>query len=654
MGLRTILSLKLVLPMLAVVIGTGWLGGGVTWTPREAEAAPPRDPSNFRVTAYNAATNQIRFTWADTENYPNNDTCDRNNSRYSNTGWFVGNTKIASGESSRTGSTTAIAVDGRETFTLRYRWRDEYYTGLEQDDDPPEGCRYQYSDYSSSTSYTFPAKTTITSATYDRSTGELSLAWTGTDHAYWDYAIDLGSRHGMNDDTNITGDLASGDSARAGTATVDFYAGNTYSVWVVGLAAQADDPVASHSTRIGYSAGFEIAVPADTDCTESDAIDAGILGGSSHDVTGNFDVGRCALDPDDTDNQYGDPDKTEGLVYSFTISSARTTSITFNPTTSFEDTNPTGQYRVRVRSGSLEGTELGVQTGSGAMTIGPLDIGAGTTYYIEVMRFGFGGGKEFSLGFTYPYIERPTPTPIPTQTPRPQPNVDFRLEPNPNQLDYAEGRTYSFGFLGRASKFPIRVRAGNSEALAVGRSSGLSCSSNPSADDEVELNSANATLYVRTCADSAGKNSTLAVMTTTDFELLAEYSIYVAPSILPTPAPVSAPGSWEEDREPRDGFGISIMVRAVCGGFGVGCDDQLVKNGVWFLVATFGACVPVLGLRGPASPLGMALGVVVFILTLMVGTITSGFPVWLTGLCILVLFLLAGMGVYTKMRKVRA
>ena len=118
-------------------------------------------------------------------------------------------------------------------------------------------------------------------------------------------------------------------------------------------------------------------MPADADCTESDAIDAGILGGSSHDVTGNFDMGRCALDPDDTDRLYGNPDKTEGLVYSFTISSARTTNVTFNPTTSFEDTNPTGQYRVRVRSGSLDGTELGVQTGSGAMTIGPLDIGAG-------------------------------------------------------------------------------------------------------------------------------------------------------------------------------------------------------------------------------------------------------------------------------------
>ena len=395
-------------------------------------------------------------------------------------------------------------------------------------------------------------------------------------------------------------------------------------------------------------------MPADADCTESDAIDAGILGGSSHDVTGNFDMGRCALDPDDTDRLYGNPDKTEGLVYSFTISSARTTNVTFNPTTSFEDTNPTGQYRVRVRSGSLDGTELGVQTGSGAMTIGPLDIGAGTTYYVEVMRFGMGGGKAFSLGFTYPYIERPTPTPVPTQTPRPQPNLDFRLEPNPNQRDYAVEQTYSFSFRGRESKFPVRVRVGNSAALAVGVSADLACDADPSADDEVEVDSIDDTLYVRTCADSAGKNSQLSVMTTTDFELLAEYSIYVAPSILATPAPAVVPGAWEEDRGTRDGFGIGIMVRAVCGGFGVGCKDQLVKNGVWFMVASIGACLPVLGLRGPASPLGMALGAVVFILTLMIGTITSGFPEWITGLCILVLFLLAGLGFYTKMSKVRA
>ena len=44
MGLRTILSLKLVLPVLALVIGTGWLGGGVTWTPQETEGRPAPGP----------------------------------------------------------------------------------------------------------------------------------------------------------------------------------------------------------------------------------------------------------------------------------------------------------------------------------------------------------------------------------------------------------------------------------------------------------------------------------------------------------------------------------------------------------------------------------------------------------------------------------
>ena len=661
MGLRTILSLKLLIPVLALVIGTGWLGGGVTWTPHEAEAAPPQTPSSFRITAYDAATNRVSFAWSDSENYNDGTSCAGGDfgSSYRN-GWVVsgggGTVTIASAEASRSGSASSLAVAGQESMRLRYRWT--YWTSTEDpfdDEGSLSGCDYRYSSYSNTATYTFPARTDITSATYDRSTGTLSLEWSGTNHAYWHYAWDYGSNDSFRDSTNITGELASGSSTRSGTVTdLDLHAGNTYNLWVIGLASETDEPRQSHVGRHGYSAKYEFTVPADADCTTADAIDAGTLGGSSHDVTGNFDTGRCALDPDDTGRPFGDPDKTEGLVYSFTISSARSTNITFNPTTSFEDTDPTGQYRVRVRSGSLDGTELGVETGSGAMTIGPLDIGAGTNYYVEVMRFGYGGGKEFSLGFTYPYIERPTPTPIPTQTPRPQPNVDFRLEPNPNQQDYAAGRTYSFGFLGRESKFPIRVRVGNSAALAVGGSSGLACNSNPSADDEVELDSINATLYVRTCADSTGKNSQLDVMTTTDFELLAQYSIYVAPSILPTPVPVGAPGSWEEDRTQRDGFGIAIIVQAVCGGFGVGCDDQLIKNGLWFMVASFGACVPVLGLRGPASPLGMALGVVVFILTLMVGTITSGFPVWLTGLSMLALFLLAGMGVYTKMSKIRA
>ena len=561
---------------------------------------------------------------------------------------------MSTSEATRTVNSSAFSPSGRSTFSLRYRIRDAY-DGSDDDDYDDDDCRYITYD-SASASYTFSVtRTAVTEASYDRSSDTLSLTWTGDDHEYWDYAVDLGRNRSFVDATNVTGDLASGGSTRTGTASdVELYAGNTYNVWVAGLPNQADDPSGSRDHYPSYSRNHTLEVPADADCTESDAIDAGILGGSSHDVTGNFDMGRCALDPDDTPNQYGDPDKTEGLVYSFTISSARTTNVTFNPTTSFEDTNPTGQYRVRVRSGSLDGTELGVQTGSGAMTIGPLDIGAGTTYYVEVMRFGMGGGKAFSLGFTYPYIERPTPTPVPTQTPRPQPNLDFRLEPNPNQRDYAVEQTYSFSFRGRESKFPVRVRVGNSAALAVGVSADLACDADPSADDEVEVDSIDDTLYVRTCADSAGKNSQLSVMTTTDFELLAEYSIYVAPSILATPAPAVVPGAWEEDRGTRDGFGIGIMVRAVCGGFGVGCKDQLVKNGVWFMVASIGACFPVLGLRGPASPLGMALGAVVFILTLMIGTITSGFPEWITGLCILVLFLLAGLGFYTKMSKVRA
>ena len=75
MGLRTILSLKLVLPVLALVIGTGWLGGGVTWTPRAAEAAPPSAPTGFRVTGYNPVTNVISFSWTDDQDYRNSESC---------------------------------------------------------------------------------------------------------------------------------------------------------------------------------------------------------------------------------------------------------------------------------------------------------------------------------------------------------------------------------------------------------------------------------------------------------------------------------------------------------------------------------------------------------------------------------------------------
>ena len=139
MGLRTILSLKLVIPVLALVIGTGWLGGGVTWAPRDAEAGPPRTPTGFQVTGYNATTNAVSFSWSDTEDYPNNETCNYNQSSYTNPGWYVGPVRIASGEASRTGSSSSFYVDGSETFSLRFRWRDEYYTGNEQDDERTRG-----------------------------------------------------------------------------------------------------------------------------------------------------------------------------------------------------------------------------------------------------------------------------------------------------------------------------------------------------------------------------------------------------------------------------------------------------------------------------------------------------------------------------------
>ena len=89
MGFRTILSLKLVLPVLALVIGTGWLGGGVTWTPTEAEAAPPQAPTRFRVTGYNPATNVISFAWTDDQNYPANENCRYGNSQYNQYGWVI-------------------------------------------------------------------------------------------------------------------------------------------------------------------------------------------------------------------------------------------------------------------------------------------------------------------------------------------------------------------------------------------------------------------------------------------------------------------------------------------------------------------------------------------------------------------------------------
>ena len=514
------------------------------------------DPTGLTV-SYALTSNIVSLSWTDTETY----TADTAGTCYlplysSQEGWYLEDHKLTSSLSARSASTSAMTLSGgSEQLTLELELRESYN---DPDDDGDDRFCNIVSGGSTSVTYTFPQRTAVTSSSFDTSTGALTVNWTAGNLNYWDYALDLPGHTAFENDTNIVGDLASGSSVRSGAINdLALTPGNSYSLWVSGTNTASEQPSESKAHYLSYSPRRSFSATALPDCTVSGAIDVGLLDGSYHDVSGDFATGSCSVDPGDTDGIYGNPSKTEAQVYSLEISSARDIDITFIPTIPFEGSPPTGQYRIRVRSGSLTGADLGTVTGSGNITLSNVPIGSNTTYYLEVMRFGFGGGTPFSISFSYPYIERPTPTPAPTPTPRPLPNVDFRLDPDPSTQDYGPNLTYEFQFRGAEEKFPVRVRVGNSAALAVGDSASLTCdSADAAADDEAEFAAKTEVLYVRTCADSNGRNSTLEVSGGSDDELLARYSLYIGYSALPTPAPAAVPMEWGQDRREADGFGI--------------------------------------------------------------------------------------------------
>ena len=233
-------------------------------------------------------------------------------------------------------------------------------------------------------------------------------------------------------------------------------------------------------------------------CTASDLTGLGDLYGYGYDISGDLSDAACTVDADVTG--FGD---TGANVYSFEMSAQPSTSFTFTPVTSFGTSTHDGDYKLRVRSGSLSGDVIGEADGDGALTLSSLALGSGITYVIEVIRYGAGGDYEWSLSLSYGFIQAPTPTPVPTPTPRVQLNLDFRLHPNPGGIAYTAGTVYSLEPEGGAGFFPVTVRSANPAALELSLSSTITC--DVTADDEVEVDGQGDTLYVKAC--TAGHNT---------------------------------------------------------------------------------------------------------------------------------------------------
>ena len=372
----------------------------------------------------------------------------------------------------------------------------------------------------------------------------------------------------------------------------------------------------------------EIALLAPRACQDSDAQPQGTLSGYNTDLSGELSRTDCVFDSYSSD------------VYSFTLRESRDVSFTFTP----HDRG--ARFRFSIYRGGISSTALGSATGSPPIEIGDENITANTVHYVVVGRSGTGGGFSYSLQLQYGFIQPPTPTPAPTPTPRIQPNLDFRLHPDPSGFAYEVDSTYTFETEGPAHVYPVTVRSANASALELSLSSPVTC--RDVSPDQVRPNQ-RSVVYVKAC--EGGKNSTLEVVSESG-DFLAEYSVYVRGGPIPTPVPATVPQGLEADVSKRDQLGVGILVSGVCGGFGVGCDIDLITN----LLVT-AAAVGVMAFllrrsRGAATSMSIGVATAFGLVVLMLGHLWVGFPLWIVVMVLIPILALGGIAGWMKMRQV--
>ena len=91
----------------------------------------------------------------------------------------------------------------------------------------------------------------------------------------------------------------------------------------------------------------------------------------------------------------------------------------------------------------------------------------------------------------------------------------------------------------------------------------------------------------------------------------------------------------------------------MCGGAGIGCDVEIVKNGLVFALAVGMSAVTLTGGRRRASAFLMGLAVMFFVIAMMLGYLVAGFPLWVVLAALLLMFSLSALGVFVKFSQVR-
>ena len=428
----------------------------------------------------------------------------------------------------------------------------------------------------------------------------------------------------------------------------------------IGSSSYAEDETLTNTFAFIAHDDYFINTSGMSACAAADVEDHGIFDGTSGDIQGDFLTVSCLADSDDNsvtqDNFFGDDTKSPARVYAFQMKSGRQADITLNPVKAIPFIW-LGEYRVRLRTGGLEGPIVANSEGANrySFSVSDVSLSSDTTYTLEVMRVGVGGGPEFSINLTYGYIPPNTPTPIPTQTPVPTPtprvqtNADVRLYPNPQNENYQQGQSYSFQLEGADQHFPVRLLLGNVSAFSISKTQGNNCFS-PS-NEITELVRGNF-VYLHVCDVSGSPNSLVRVLRTSDDTEMSLYSIHARGETAVEVARVPAATGASDDVSERDAIGLTIFISAICSAAGMSCDAGVLKNTFALVGSALLAIVPTLAAGGRVSTPGIGLGLVMFAFGLAGSYLLVGLPLWMLALLIVALVVAAGLGIMMRVARV--
>ena len=303
--------------------------------------------------------------------------------------------------------------------------------------------------------------------------------------------------------------------------------------------------------------------------------------------------------------------------------------------------------RIELRPGS----QSDAQTPLAQDTQNPADIYQQVTsgsYRINVEQIT--DGDTYNLTFQAFGLPPPTRTPIPTPTPRFQPNVDVRIEPDPRGSTYdASGSPYAFTVEGNPGSFPVMVSSDDA-VLRFTDTSATSLDCGPGATFVLmDLENLEG-FHLHVCGDDV-PSVNLKMFRQSDRAILATYTVFIGTSSTqPRPPAVTGPSNYVT--RPNDHIMLGDLINFVCASANMACQPDLVANGFCLLVSMGLFVVPTQVARGRPSGFAVGLGVALAIVGLLLSNLMAGLPLWWAGVAFCSVFLLAGVALLLKVRRV--